>query len=229
MASISLNKLEKLKIKVYRTIERSGVPADTFDVMFNPESYALKYENVYSKAQGINTSGKSAKYALSKPSDLVFKLIIDGTGVSDYATPASNANLDVSKKVNKFLELAAYMDGNIHEPKFLKIEWGTLIFKCRLKSVNISYTLFDKAGKPLRAELDTTFISDLKDSERVKSENKTSPDLTHKRLVKAHDTLPLLCKEIYGTESYYIQVARANKLDNFRSLQPGQELFFSTR
>jgi nucleoid-associated protein YgaU len=118
------------------------------------------------------------------------------------------------------------MDGSIHEPKFLKIEWGTLIFKCRLKSVNISYTLFDKAGKPLRAELDTTFVSDLKDSERVKAENKTSPDLTHKRIVRAHDTLPLMCKEIYGTEGYYLQVARANKLDNFRNLQLGQELFF---
>jgi hypothetical protein len=56
MGSISLNKLEKLKIKVYRTVERSGTPVDIFDVMFNPETYSLKYENVYSTAQGINTS-----------------------------------------------------------------------------------------------------------------------------------------------------------------------------
>ena len=39
-------KLEKLKINVYGKVGRSGSPKDTFEVMFNPESYSLKYENV---------------------------------------------------------------------------------------------------------------------------------------------------------------------------------------
>ena len=167
MAFISLNKLEKLKIKVYRTEARNGSPIETFEAMFNPESYMLSYENVYSKEQGINSSGKSARYSLSKPSDLSLKLILDGTGVSDYPVLTSRADLDVSRRVQKFMELTAYMDGNIHQPKFLKIEWGTLIFKCRLLSVDIAYTLFDKGGRPLRAELSTTFVGDLEESSLV--------------------------------------------------------------
>ncbi|GGH06751.1 CIS tube protein [Mucilaginibacter phyllosphaerae] len=226
MALISLNKLEKLKIKVYRTEERNGMPFDTFEAMFNPESYSLSYENVYSKEQGINSSGNVARYSLTKPSEISLKLILDGTGVSDYAVMVKKADLDVSKRVKRFMELTAYMDGNIHQPKFLKVEWGTLIFKCRLQSVDITYTLFDKGGRPLRAELSTVFVGDLEEKERLKKENKSSPDLTHKRIVKTHDTLPLLCKEIYGSETYYLQVARANKLNNFRDLTPGQELYF---
>ncbi|HEU6454372.1 MAG TPA: peptidoglycan-binding protein, partial [Roseateles sp.] len=53
-----------------------------------------------------------------------------------------------------------------------------------------------------------------------------SPDLTHKRVVKAGDRLPLLCNEIYGTPHLYLQVAAANGLDDFRNLAPGTQLFF---
>jgi hypothetical protein len=218
------NKLEKLKIRIYKNIERSGVPDDTFEVMFNPETYSLQYENVFSKAQGLNTSGSTALYQLSRPSNLNFRLIIDGTGASDYGNPAPPG--EVSALVNRFLRLTAYMDGNLHEPKFLKIEWGTLVFKCRLQSVSIRYTLFDRSGKPLRAELDTSFLADVKDKDRLLGENKTSPDLTHRVTVNAGETLPMLCEKIYGSPHFYIQVARANKLTGFRNLKPGQLLFF---
>lgn len=226
MGLLNLFKLEKLKIHVYENRKRFGLPKDTFEVMFNPESYTFKYENVFSKAQGINTSGRTAKYALSKPSRLSLKIILDGTGVSEYGISLLGKKKDVYKQVQKFLDLTAYMDGKIHEPKFLKIEWGDLIFKCRLKDVEVTYTLFDKSGIPLRAELDTSFVGDLEVSERLKNEDKSSPDLTHKRVVKAHDTLLLLCEEIYGSPHYYLKVAMLNKLDDFRNLVPGQELFF---
>jgi hypothetical protein len=220
---LQLFKLEKLEIQVFDTRDRTS-PSDTFKVMFNPESYTQSYENVFNALQGINTSGRSARYSLSKPSDLSLKLILDSTGVTEYGL--ADAPKDVSKRVKEFLELTAYMDGDIHEPKFLTIAWGNLNFKCRLKSVTINYTLFDNSGIPLRAELDTAFIADLDDKARLKQENKNSPDLTHWRIVRAHDTLPLMCEQIYGSAAFVIQVAKANKLNDFRNLVPGQELFF---
>jgi hypothetical protein len=226
MGLLNLFKLEKLKIHVYGNRKRIGVPESTFEVMFNPESYSLSYENKFDWKQGINTSGRSAKYSLSKPSDLSLKIILDGTGVSEYGIVSLFKKKDVNKEVQKFLKLTSYMDGKTHEPKFLKIEWGDLIFKCRLKKAEVSYTLFEKSGVPLRAEIDAVFVGDMEDSERLKKENKSSPDLTHVRLVKAHDTLPLLCEEIYGAPDQYLMVAAANKLNDFRNLIPGQELFF---
>lgn len=229
MGLINLFKLEKLKIFVYNKVDRVGLHK-TFEVMFNPESYSLSYENVYSKKQGINTSGRTEKYSLSKPSKLSLKLIIDGTGVSymgitDLVKMIKGKN-DVYKSVQEFLTLTFHMDGKIHEPKYLKVTWGDLEFDCRLQKVDVNYTLFDKGGKPLRAELDTEFIGDIKESKRLKKENKNSPDLTHTRIVKEHDTLPLLCEEIYGSPKYYIKVASANRLKDFRNLEPGRELFF---
>ncbi len=118
------------------------------------------------------------------------------------------------------------MNGKIHEPNYLVGEWGELIFSCRLGTVDINYTSFDRDGTALRAELEASLIADQAVKKRMAIENKSSPDLTHSRIVKSGDTLPLLSKEIYGDSSYYLRVAQVNNLDNFRDLQAGQEIFF---
>jgi nucleoid-associated protein YgaU len=46
------------------------------------------------------------------------------------------------------------------------------------------------------------------------------------RKIKFGDTLPLMCYRIYGDPKYYLQVAEANGLDNFRRLKPGTDIFF---
>ena len=45
-------------------------------------------------------------------------------------------------------------------------------------------------------------------------------------MVLAGDTLPLLCQQIYGSATHYLQVAAFNGLDDFRVLEPGRELLF---
>ena len=224
-------KLEKLKIRVYGNRRRAGLPQKTFEVMFNPDSFSTNHVNEFQKLQGINTSGRLAKYAYSRSDSLSLKLIFDGTGVADFgiATVIGKGSKSVSAQVDEFLDLCFYMDGDIHEPKFLRIEWGDGILKkfdCRLSSVKINYKSFDKNGKSLRAELDTDFIEDLDATKRARAEGRNSPDVTHKRIVRSGDTLPLLTKEIYGSSEYYLQVARLNKLNDFRNLTPGQEIFF---
>lgn len=222
-----LYKLEKLKIHVFEERERSGWPQKKFEVMFNPETYSLHYENKFQGYQGINTSARQAVYSLSRPGNLSLKLIFDNTGVSDMGViTLFGKNRDVYKQVQEFLELTFHMDGKIHEPKFLKIEWGDLIFNCRLMSVDVKYSMFNRKGQPVRAELDTKFIGDIEDSKRVKKENKNSPDLTHTRVVKSGDTMPLMAKNIYNDSSYYIKLAQANKTNNFRKLKPGTTIDF---
>ena len=55
---------------------------------------------------------------------------------------------------------------------------------------------------------------------------KNRPDLTHIRVVKEGDTLPSMANDIYGDFSYYLEVAKANNLQDFRNLIPGQKLYF---
>jgi nucleoid-associated protein YgaU len=106
------------------------------------------------------------------------------------------------------------------------VQWGKLVFPCRLLSVTIKYTSFDRDGTPLRAELAVQFIFDEEAERRTKGADQQSPDLTHSRVVRSGDTLPLLTKQIYGSSAAYLDVARFNGLDDFRRLTPGQELLF---
>ncbi len=230
-------KLEKLNILAYKEIIHEnkvikGESIGTFEAMFNPESYSLKYENVYQKYQGINTTGRRARYSLSKPQNLSLKLILDDTGVADYGDLGlATASLvgstkDIYQQVNHFLKLTTEMNGDIHQPNFLEIRWGNLTFDCRLQSVEVNYTLFNRSGKPIRAELNTVFIEDIPDEKRIKQEKKTSPDLSHSRTIKSGNKLPLMAQEIYGDSAYYIQLARANNLNNFRKLKTGKTIKF---
>ncbi|NER96091.1 MAG: hypothetical protein F6J86_19975 [Symploca sp. SIO1B1] len=226
--------LEKLEITVDKNEQK------TFVVPFNPESYSLQYNNEYSKPQGINTTGKKSKYIKTPPKKLALTLIFDGRDFNNGSKSNTNRKIlgainpifsapenialgvgDVYKQVQKFLKLAYEMDGKKHEPNSLKIVWGDLSFKGYLETVDVKYTLFTRSGNPLRANLDVVFIGELEESKRVKEENKSSPDLTHVREVKNSDTLPLMAQEIYEDSAYYIQLARANNLNNFRQLKPG--------
>ncbi len=135
----------------------------------------------------------------------------------------------VSERVEELLDLTFRMNGDIHEPNYLKVIWGSLSdlnFPCRLSNININYTSFDRSGHALRAELDLSLISDEDATKRMSKENKRSPDLTHSRIVMAGDTLPLLAKQIYGSSAHYLWVAQFNQLDDFRNLTLGQQLYF---
>lgn len=232
MALLDRMKLKKLTIKAYKKRSRSVVDLiGSFEAMFNPASFSQKYEIEYGRHQGLNSTNKRVDYARSKPRELNLKLVLDGTGVQEMGILTLGRQKSVSDRVKEFIDLTFRMNGSIHEPNFLVVEWGGkddggLIFSCRLASVDVAYTSFNRDGSPLRAELDVRLISDQDVKKRMAQENKSSPDLTHSRIVKSGDTLPLLTKEVYGSSQYYLRVAQANNLDDFRNLTPGQEIFF---
>jgi hypothetical protein len=223
------SKLAKLRIAAYSSSRRrASEHVGTFVAMFNPESFSRAYEIKYGSKQIPNSTAKELRYALSLPSELTLELWLDGTGVEESGGTGSTRSQKVSERVKKFLNLAFHMNGKIHEPNYLWARWGNLDFRCRLGKVDITYTNFDRDGTALRAKLGITLISDVELKKRYIEEDKSSPDLTHRRIVRHGDTLPLLTKEVYGTSAYYLRVAQVNGLDDFRNLVPGQELVFPT-
>ena len=117
-------------------------------------------------------------------------------------------------------------NGDQHKPNYLVISWGALLFKGILTDLSIEYKLFKSDGTPLRAVAKVKFISHIEAEKRAAAENNQSPDLTHVRMVKEGDTLPLMTHRIYGDPKYYLEVAKVNNLSNFRSLTPGTKLYF---
>ncbi len=230
MALLTLFKLEKMKIEAFTDVERSkkASPLSSMDVILNPSTFQEKHANSYEaqRAKAINVSGLPAKYGYTPPSNLSFQLVLDGTGVNSFGL-TSLLGKSVRSQLDDFKKLCLEMNGAIHEPNFLKIRWGNFKFSCRLSTLEITYKLFDEGGDPLRAELAVTFVKDKSAKSIFLEEGKNSPDLTHVRVVKSGDTLPLLCKEIYGTSVHYLRVAADNGLDDFRNLVPGQKLRFA--
>lgn len=219
-------KLEKLKVEAYSDRQRSTPVGDAFEAMFNPESFKRQYRIKYRKGVGINNRQEAVDYARSEPSDLSLKLILDGSGVNEFGLSSLGGRKTVKQRVDAFLALTYEVNSESHEPSYLKVRWGDLDFYCRLGQVEIHYTRFDRHGKALRAELDVLFLADEEVETRMARERLSSPDVTHTRVVRDGDTLPLLTHRIYGSSKYYLRVAQANGLDDFRNLKPGQTLVF---
>jgi len=211
--------LEKMLIKAYEQADFSGDAIDQFEAYLNPHELTIAYEMEYDSAQGSGTTGSRMEFKKVKPGDMSLTFFIDGTGANGVA-------IDVQQRVEKFQAVTGY-NGNIHRPNYLKVVWGTLqVKRCVLKSASIAYKLFKPDGVPLRAVVTANFTDTADDETRVALARDESPDLTHQRVFKAGDSLPLLCYQIYHDSSYYLEVARANNLDDFRNIKAGTRLYF---
>jgi LysM repeat protein len=219
---------KKLTIRAYKSRARSGSGAGSIEVKLNPESFATRHEHRYAKYRGINSSLNTATYAYSLAEEMSFQLVIVDGKILNSGNLLGASGESVAVQITKFKEVCYNMNGDIHEPNFLNIKWGEVNFDCKLKAMDIRYTSFDGEGRPRRAELDVTFVEDILPGKAARIENKSSPDLTHIMVVKEGDTLPLLTEKVYGPSrtGLYLEIARVNKLNDFRNLQVGQRLFF---
>ena len=227
--------LTKLKITAYTDptfAEASKLtPVSVFETLINPEKYSKNYkvEYIVPDASKVGTDN-SPYYAYTPPSDLDLEFLFDCTGVfeetTDKTISENRKKIGVEADIKQLLDLAYSVNGDIHRPNYLSIEWGTLLFHCVLAELNIEYKLFAPDARPLRAIAKAKFKNFVDPEKTVGAIKPSSPDLTHVRIVEEGDTLPLMTKRIYGDSKYYLEVARINKLTTFRKLKAGQQLFF---
>jgi nucleoid-associated protein YgaU len=217
--------LEKMKIYAYSDAALENLvsmPGNPYTAMINPETYNSEYKIEYNDAQAQGQSAGQARFTRKAPEEMAFEFLFDNTGIINPARKADN----LAQELDEFRELMVGYHGDSHEPKHFKLAWGTLLFKGRCTSLTINYKLFNADGAPIRAICKVSLKGSIEESLRVALEANQSPDLTHYRTVKKGDTLPLMCYKIYGDARYYQQVARVNRLNNFRYLKTGDELFF---
>jgi Contractile injection system tube protein len=221
-------KLEKMRILAYTNPDmddghKAAAPYDEFEAMINPETYTLDYKVEFRDGQGQGTSGSNAPFTLKPPEEISFEFLFDSSGIIDGQEYDQDG---VFPKVSTLKKMLTDLDDTSHEPRHFKLGWGTMLFKGRCTSLNIAYKLFNSDGTPIRAICKASFKGSIEEGLRIAQDNLKSPDLTHYRIVKKGDTLPLLCYRMYGDSKHYLQVAAANKLHNFRKLNQGDEIFF---
>jgi len=232
MSALDLFKLEKLMIFAYKHADRAETERlSVFEAMFNPESIKQQYGIRTAPNQANGSTNQRSTYIRSEPSELKLELLLDGSGVTDnIVLPPGPAVKSVTQRVKEFLDTAFKFVSDTHEPPYLTVQWGDLWdergFNCRLINADVTYTRFDRSGRPLRAKLDITLKSDQTWENQLRSNNPQSPDLTQQHTVIAGDSLPLLARKFYGSAEHALFVARHNDLDDIRFLQPGSNLTF---
>lgn len=218
----------KLVIIGYKD-EKCSSTVGQFNALINPESYTHNHNIRLTKAKNLKMH-ENESYEATDPETVDFKLIFDGTG----AIPGTNKNT-VFDSIDRLKDVCYYYNGDEHRPNYLKLKWGDNFnrtkkgkkyFTCQLSSLKLTYKLFAPDGTPLRAEADLTFHEFRNAQTIVKAAGPRSPDLTHIRIVRQGDRLPTMCYEIYNDSSLYLQVAKVNKITNFRNIKPGQHISF---
>ncbi|MEO9964774.1 MAG: LysM peptidoglycan-binding domain-containing protein [Reichenbachiella sp.] len=219
-----MGKLEKMTIQAYEDPKFSQKFGEPFKVMINPEKYSRTFAIEYNEQQAMGTSGGGAAYSKSLPESIKLEFIFDGTGA--IPDPMGGDVKTVDQWLKDFKEVAFDYNGEIHSSNYLMISWGSLIFKCRLQQFTVDYTLFKEDGTPLRAKVSGDF-KEFTDPETVcKESSNSSPDLSHVHTFIAGDSLVMMCHKIYKDPQMYLEVARQNKIMNFRNIEPGTKVFF---
>ncbi|NOQ72210.1 MAG: hypothetical protein GQ574_09430 [Crocinitomix sp.] len=240
-------KLEKLSILSFETAKFEKVK-HTYVALINPEQLAvetsIKFED--SATSGATSTQKNFK-GTSSPK-LNIKFLFDSTGIIkqdnheisfslgggfDTSGTSSGSKLSgksnggsVEEQIEAFKLVTLKCDKGTHEPNYVKLVYGEWLFVGRLSNFKVTYTLFDKDGTALRATGDAAFSESVEKTFEVKNRKFESPDLTHVRTVQEGDTLHLMCQTIYKNPKLYLEIARVNKLSNYRKLTTGEKLFF---
>jgi hypothetical protein len=195
-----------------------GIP---FLAMFNPENLAIKEDIDWTANCAAGAQGSDLHYNKTKPRTFSIDITIDGTGVN-----TNGVKIPVTVQVALFRAATTGVQGLLHKPAFLLVQYGLFISTCVMNTSTVTYTMFDMFGLPIRAKINASFTERTVQTLSNILGMLSSPDLTHQVTVAEWDLLPLLTKRVYNNQDYYLQVARVNRLKNFRKLKPGMELTF---
>jgi nucleoid-associated protein YgaU len=201
-----------LNLKITPTA-REGYPIGLpFITMFNPENFTVQEEISYTCEPNPGSTGEAQKFKQAKARKFSIVFTLDGTGVN------APKEIPVVGQILLFREATTLVNGLIHKPNYLIVQWGTFICRCQLTSSSIEYNLFDHTGVPLRAKVTASFTEWTDNMFSAITSMLSSPDLTHLHKVTDGEILPVIVFKTYKDQRYYLQVARANKLKNFRKL-----------
>lgn len=222
--------LNTLKIEAYGDSGGNSMRIEQIYALINPECCGPDHKNEDLKGTNFNDLGGAQVFTYTGDNTFELKqILVDDTAVIPDTEPNTNLFSDTTTcdaYIDKFRRVVYGSHGEIHKPAKLKITWGKLTFRGVCTSLNVEYKLFNPDGSTLRALINITLLGSTDFNVKEAAEEKSSPGLTLKRVVQAGDTLPLMTYRIYGNSSYYIEVARHNKLNNIAAIRPGDEISF---
>ena len=186
-----------------------------FVAYFNPESLSIQVGRKIKETPTID--GNKGQEDLGAATTYSFKLVIDGTGVSGPKIPSVKAEVD---KFIAFSQLVSPVASEKPVP-YLDLIWGDFYVQCQLQSLSINYTLFDPQGRPLRANLDCSFVeigTSAFDEGNMSTEQQALLQVGESLVAKVG-------KDVNGM-AQVVDIARKNGLDSLRGPRAASTLIF---
>jgi nucleoid-associated protein YgaU len=205
--------------------ERSN-PLKRVAFHFNPSTLSFTKTARYGRTP--NQSGETdppVQYQGTDATALKLQLLLDA--VEDQPTGS------VQSEVEKLLAWTSLPDGitkgKATSPPELQFTWGALkinnahTFVGHLESVEVTYEMFARDGRPLRAQVSLSLKSTTEEPGRT---NPTSgaERSRRSRVLRRGETLQSLAYEVYGDAGAWRQIAAANDVDDPFRVRPGREL-----
>jgi nucleoid-associated protein YgaU len=203
-------------------VEAKAVNADRglkerLDVQFNPTEYTLEKGAQIAEIAIPGIDSPILQFIRGQNERLTLDLFFDTT---------REGNTDVRDRTKPFYQLVKVQPAT-HAPPRIRFVWGEgLSFKAVVENVRQQFTLFSKAGIPLRATLSVTFREYKTLEEQLAELNLMSSDHTKRRRVRRGDTLARIAAEEYGNPSRWRAIADRNpdQTRSLRRLTAGDEL-----
>lgn len=208
--------VELLTIEARESSKPSSKSVGKFTVQLNPTDYQKAWQTEI-KSVDLTNGLSVVMVKPPKPEEIDLSFTLDDTG-------AIPGNSNIVSNIKLLKSLCIDVNSSTHTTNCLKLIWGSLQLTCKMNSLSVNYTLFDFNGFPIRAVVTAHFTEEVDLGQKLAKLN--SPDMSHLIEIKEGDNLPLMCEDIYGDSSFYLQVAAANDIVDFRNLVPGQQILF---
>jgi hypothetical protein len=198
-----------------KALIRPAVPAGAapIPVLFNPAEYRINKTNQISEAETTGLAAPILQFNGGAARTLTMDLFFD----------TFEAQTDVRKHTKPIYDLLE-INPDTHVPPLCAFEWGKLIFKGVLQSIDGRFTLFLPDGTPARATLSVSFKEAVDIQKAARKTPTASVDRRKTRTVKGGETLNSIATEAYGDPGQWRPIARANGITDPLSLRPGQRL-----
>ena len=202
--------LAKLKL----TVEHTG---EEIFLQFNPEEFSLNHDNSFAAQAIPGLSGPILQFVNGNMQTLEMEVLFD-TWDTDRAVKK-----DVRDLTNRLVRLLE-IDRDLHAPPVLRVQWGSLDFRCVLARANQKFQMFADDGRPVRARVTVTFNRFIDAEREAKEVPRQTSDFTKLHVVIQGETLSGIAAQHYQDARLWRPIALASELDDPRAIIPGQSL-----
>ena len=209
-------------------IEGKTGSSATFVCQFNPDNFHIHTQGKFSTVERQGKDKPIVQFMGGSVSVLDLKLYFDTSTSYEITTglirkPSKAKASDVSDYANVLLSVVR-IDGKEHRPPVVTFYWGSFSFKGFAQTVDVTYTMFETGGMPVRCEVDMRLIAEEEDDDGSILSPLESPDRTKCIVLKEGMNLWDIAGQEYGDAGYWREIARANNIMDPLAIPVGTNL-----